>query len=413
MRTLVVTGAGGYLGRHLVAAARASGWRVIAATRRPIVADVEWLPYRLEDEIAADAIPDRAVIVHLAAQTGAALDASIEQRAADRLIDAATRRHARLVFVSSQTARADAPTPYGRTKAAIEARVVAAGGIAVRPGLVYGGSPGGVYADLLRLVKAYRFLPALVPSPKVQPVHVEDLARALLHAGLHGAPRSVMRVGAEPVALDDFLRAVARGRGRTPPRFVPVPALLVPFGARILDLAGARTLATRMRSLVDLPPLAADDAATIGVALRSLAEGIARRHPERRAVAAEGAVMLRYALGERPPVWGVRRYVRYVEAQRDVRVLTLPTIVRVWPGALRALDERRWLARHPELDWRLGAAIAIAEASPEGARRFLRTERRDRVPIVLLRLAGVAVVEGIARLAGWPLRAFVRCEPDG
>ena len=148
MRTLVVTGAGGYLGRHLVAAARASGWRVIAATRRPIVADVEWLPYRLEDEIAADAIPDRAVIVHLAAQTGAALDASIEQRAADRLIDAATRRHARLVFVSSQTARADAPTPYGRTKAAIEARVVAAGGIAVRPGLVYGGSPGGVYADL-------------------------------------------------------------------------------------------------------------------------------------------------------------------------------------------------------------------------------------------------------------------------
>ena len=68
---------------------------------------------------------------------------------------------------------------------------------------------------------------------------------------------------------------------------------------------------------------------------------------------------------------------------------------------------------YPELDWRLSAAFAIAEASPAGAARVLRLSRGATAPIVLLRLATVGVIEGIARIVGWPLRACTRREPDG
>ena len=412
MRTLVVTGAGGYIGRHLLAAGKAAGWRVIAATRNPVTGADAWLRYRLEDAIAPDAIPHDAILVHLAAQTGDALDADVELRAADRLIEVASRHGTRLVFVSSQTARPDAPTRYGRSKWAIEQRVVAAGGVAVRPGLVYGGSPGGVYASLLRLLREHAVLPSLVPAPKVQPVHVDDLAQALLHAGTHAEPGSVVRVAAaEPMALDGFLRALANGQGRARLRFIPFPALMVPIGALLLDILGARTLAMRMRSLVDLPRMDADGVATTGVALRSLAQGVSRRHPERRALAAEGAALLRYMLGRAPQLAMLRRYIRCVE-QRQARALSLPMIALAWPPALRALDHRRWLGRFPELDWRLSAAFAIAEASPDGASRVLRLSRQASAPNVLLRLAAVGVLEGIARIVGWPLRACTRREPD-
>lgn len=414
MRTLVITGAGGYIGRHLVAAARAAGWHVVAAARQPVAGADAWLSYRLEDERALDGMPRDAVIVHLAAQTGAVLDADIDIRAADRLLEAASRRSARIVFVSSQTARPEAPTSYGRTKWAIERRLLAAGGIVVRPGLVYGGSPGGVYATLLRLVKEHPVLPRLFPSPQVQPVHVEDLAQALLHAATQASPTSLIRVGAaEPIALDSFLRALAQGMGRAQPRFIPLPAELVPLAARILDAIGKPTLAMRMRSLVDLPRMEVDDATITGVTLRPLQQGVARGHPRRRHIALEGATMLRYALGERAPVRMLLRYVRYVERMRDAYALTLPAICRACPATLRALDHKRWLARWPELDARFGAAIAIAEASPEGARRFLRLSRTVSVPVALLRVAGVGLLEGTALLGGAPLRALARPEADG
>ncbi len=415
MRTLIVTGASGYIGRHLLAAGRAAGWRVVAATRRPVAVADAWLSYRLEDEIVADSIPRDAVIVHLAAQTGGPIDAAVEIEAARQLVALAPLRNARLIFVSSQTARPDAPTPYGRTKWAIEQLVVEGGGTVVRPGLVYGGSPGGVYAALLRLVQENPVLPSLLPAPRVQPVHVDDLTAALLHIAEHEhGTRQVFRIAArEPVRFDAFLRALAVGRGRRPPRFFPLPAAMVPLCASAFSAIGAPALAARLRSLVDLPVMVVDDATQSPVVLRTLAQGVARAHPHRRAVIAEGVVLLRYVLGARPALVLLRRYLRWIERSRNGRALALPSWLFAWPAGLRMLDQRAWLERWPELDGRLAASTAIAEASPEGANRFLAIDRKTGPLIAMLRLAGVGVAEGLARVGGWPMRALVRPRDDG
>jgi NADH dehydrogenase len=413
---MVVTGASGYIGRHLVEAARASGWRVVAATRGRVDFADAWVPYRLDEAPALDAFPRDAVIVHLAADTGPAADADLEIQAAERLIELARLQGSRIVFVSSQTARPGAPTSYGRTKWAIQTRMIDAGGTVVRPGLVYGGTPGGLYASLLRLLRGRAMLPRFVPSPRVRPVHVADLASALViiatRSDLAGKVLNVAMP--EPVAFEDFLRGLATSRFGRAPRFVPVPAFVVPAAAALLRMAGARTIAARVVSLSDLPRMdVAGDIARLGIALRSLAEGLQRRRPDRRALVRESGTMLRYVLGRRASLGARRRYVRCVEGMGDGRAFRLPALMHAWPAALRALDQRTWLRRHPSLDWRFLLALTTAEASREGATRFLADARSTNAAVAIARLAGTGVLEALARVAGIPLRAAIRPRLDG
>src|SRR5690606_18848395 len=99
----------------------------------------------------------------------------MEIHAASALLSATTALKARFIFVSSQTAQAGAPTQYGRTKHSIEQLVLESGGIVIRPGMVYGGPSLGLNGTLSRLVRKLPVLPAFLPSPRVQPVHVDDL----------------------------------------------------------------------------------------------------------------------------------------------------------------------------------------------------------------------------------------------
>src|SRR5690606_42020834 len=48
-----------------------------------------------------------------------------------------------MVFLSSQASSPQAPTGYGRTKAAIEAAILPLHAAVIRPGLVYGGEERG------------------------------------------------------------------------------------------------------------------------------------------------------------------------------------------------------------------------------------------------------------------------------
>ena len=183
MKSLIVTGATGYIGRHVVERAQARGFTVIAASRRqPAFPAVRWIPYQLDGELTPGDFPQDATLIHLAAETreSSAATEALELAAARRILAVARLRGLRVVHVSSQAARADAPTPYGRAKWQVEQEILRQGGFVVRPGLVYGGVPGGVFAGLVDTVRRLPILPAIVPAPRVQPIHVEDLAEGLL-----------------------------------------------------------------------------------------------------------------------------------------------------------------------------------------------------------------------------------------
>lgn len=395
---VAATGATGYIGERLVARALSHGHEIVALTRRAPEGPLGWQKYDIGDTGRLELPAGLEALIHLAATTVSAdFHEERELQAANRLIEAAARAGARFVFVSSQTARVDAPTSYGRAKWAIERAVLAAGGVVVRPGQVYGGPERGLFGMLVRLVRRLPLLPAFRPAAHVQLIHIDDLTEALLRAAaapdLAGVVLSVAE--ATPISFTEFLGAIARYRLRSTRVFVPMPLLAIRAAQ---SLAGkglsARLGLDRLGSLIELKPMdTAADLACLGLTLRPLDIALARgANGARRAQIEESRALLTYVLRASPRSSLLRRHVRAIEQLRCGSRLRLPALVLRWP-ALIALFEGVGAS---ELDARLNAAVMLAEASPEGARRFLRIGAQSG----FLR-AGVAL--GLALLAetGW------------
>ncbi len=378
---LVITGATGYIGERLALTAMKHGHEVIAATRRrPVAASMSWLPFDLASTSAIVFPPNVHAVIHLAADTS--LDTGENDRqetdAARLLIAAARQARVRFVFVSSQTARPDAPTAYGRTKWRIEQDVLAAGGWVVRPGQVYGGPERALFGVLAAIVRQQLLLPAFFPAPHIQPIHVDDLAIGLLDIVERDSlvPGVLCLASPQPVSFTRFLRTVAVVRLRRRRWFVPVPVAAVNLVRAVIGPRLSRqTGLERLSSLFDLPRMdSAADIAMLGLTLRPLQCGMHRSgNARRRGLLDEGRALLAYVLKDGPGMDLLRRYVRMVETVRNGLPLELPALLRRWPVMLALLDDRSFAraANGEEFAWRLDAASLLAEASVQGASRFL------------------------------------------
>ena len=109
--------------------------------KRPLSFAPSWIFFDLSLDHLIVLPPGVDAVVHLAANTTQTTSSEDKREvfAAQMLIKAAREADARFIFISSQTARIDAPTAYGRNKWQIEQEVLLAGGWVVRPGQVYGG----------------------------------------------------------------------------------------------------------------------------------------------------------------------------------------------------------------------------------------------------------------------------------
>lgn len=410
---IAITGATGYIGQRLVRAARLAGHDVLALSRRPMTEpEVAWQHFDLADAMPLLLPSDIAAVFHLAAETQhARIVEQTERAAAQRLIDAAGAVGAGFVFVSSQTACADAPTAYGRIKWQIERMTLFAGGWVVRPGQVYGGRERGLFGMLCTLVRRLPVLPAFVPEPVVQPVHVDDLAEALL-ASLAQAPSSELCVAASKgLGFAAFLQAIARGRTGRRPITIPVPTLLVRAMEKLLGPGTSSKLGIdRLRSLFALPRMdTVGDLQRLSLTLRPLSAGMTLSGDGRRELLREGRAFLTYVLRMEPLGVLVRRYVRAVETLRMGQALHLPELALRLPALLALLDGAGGIdpAFRSELMWRLNAALMIAEASPQGACRFLGVDRPGGWLLSGLRITRAVVMEISRRMGQLLLRPLL------
>ena len=405
IRHLILTGAGGYLGRCLVAAALAEGRSVTVLGRGSggLPAGVRLLPWSLGEPLPPACLdptapPGQQALVHLAHDWRERASGDERNRSGSRHLRDGARALGlgRTVFVSSQSARADAPNAYGRTKWAIERLFDAPDELSLRVGLVYGGPPMAMYGLLLRLSRL-PILPMVAPGTPVQPIHRDEVARGIL-LGVDGPLSGVIGLaGAEPVAFGTVLKTLAVGTDGRSPWIVPIPlrlALLgcaavnaVPFGPRVdrervLGLAGTRPMSTQA------------DLDRLGLRVLPVSQGLLGEPATRRALLAEGRILTRYVLRTRPDGELVRRYVRALTRAGTVPPLALPRSVRSVPGLLRFIEP---LNADAPLARRLALAARIAEASPAGETALSRHGRARR-------LAGLAADGAIEALA-MPMRA--------
>ncbi|MCU0773170.1 MAG: NAD(P)-dependent oxidoreductase [Ideonella sp.] len=263
--TVLVTGAGGFLGQHVVRALREAGFgvramaRTVPVERSQDTPNVQWVEADLLASDLAPVVRGVAAVVHLAAvlrgddqaQWTAAVDGT------RRLIEAMPTG-ARLVLASSFSvydwdragAEVDERSPlldiatgarvagYARAKLAQEhlatalCRERALELVILRPATVWDESGHGIdHAG----VGAGPLLAVVDPGRNVQAIHVVDCADAFVRALTHASPGAVYNVvDPTPVSAWTYAGRVAPGRWRVP----------VPRGW----LSAAAALAVRLRS---------------------------------------------------------------------------------------------------------------------------------------------------------------------
>ncbi|KUL95067.1 NAD-dependent dehydratase [Bosea sp. WAO] len=263
---VLVTGASGFVGRHLLRELSAAGYKVRAAVRRP-EPDVAGIEQTVIGDLAGrvDWGAALAGVRHVVHGAGLAHADSELPEEAYRLVntdatlalaDAAREAGvARFVFLSSIRAQSgpasdrplserDAPAPtdaYGRSKLAAEQGLAERDldWVALRPVLVYG---PGVKANMAGLVRLAR-LPFSLPLGGLKAprslLAVENLCGAVIFALSEACPARRSYIVSDPGALGvaEMLAAMRAGLGRRP-GLIAVPPALLRLAARLLGRPG-------------------------------------------------------------------------------------------------------------------------------------------------------------------------------
>jgi uncharacterized protein YbjT (DUF2867 family) len=184
--TLAITGGTGFVGGHLIAAARAAGHPIRALTRgwRPAEPGIDWIEGTLDQPDTLATLCEGAdAVIHIAGLINAPDRAGFEAvnvGGTSAMIDAARAAGiTRFIHISSLAAREPELSDYGWSKAESE-RVMAASGLdwtIVRPPAIYGPGDRETF-ELFRMAK--RGFVALPPKGRFSVIHVEDLCRLIL-----------------------------------------------------------------------------------------------------------------------------------------------------------------------------------------------------------------------------------------
>ncbi|HEX5420589.1 MAG TPA: complex I NDUFA9 subunit family protein [Gammaproteobacteria bacterium] len=232
---ILLTGAGGFIGRHFAAALAGEDHEVILADRthgvdfNRMLAIGDWLPLLS----CVDAIINCVGII---SETRGQSFAVLHHAAPAALFRASAEAGVRhVVQISALGADERAFTPYQLSKRAADdvLRSLPLEWFVLRPSLVYG--PGGRSTALFRRLAALPVIPLPGGGRQlVQPVHVDDLTAAVL-ACLHApaARRTIDVVGPEAMTFAEWLGHLRSGT-RRPAHIVAVPFAWTLTAARLL-----------------------------------------------------------------------------------------------------------------------------------------------------------------------------------
>lgn len=258
----IITGATGYIGRHLLQQARERGHDLAVYTRQRagLPGDVTALSYDAPLPAAfhgADALINLAGRAHTT-DTGAGHDAfdeanhQLPRRLADQARQAGVRRFVHVSSIGVYGNTRDEPlneaaplapdTPYARSKArgdeALQQQYEDAPTqlAIVRPPMVYGPACPGNFARLRKLLQAGAPLPFGALDAPRSFIYVANLADLLLHVAAHPAGHGLFLAGdGSDYTVPQLLRAMAQESGR-PARLFPLPAAWLRAAARLAGL---------------------------------------------------------------------------------------------------------------------------------------------------------------------------------
>jgi nucleoside-diphosphate-sugar epimerase len=292
-RRVLVTGASGFIGRHLVPDLVSRGHDVIASSRQPLnfsapvqsvligdlSAGIDWAPLVRE----VDVVVHLAAIAHRGDDIPAATYDRINRQAAVDLARVAADAGTRLIFISSIAAQTPPSWPeviseasecrpsgaYGLSKLQAEQEIAALGmrHVIIRPTLVYGQGAKGNIRRLSQLARMPLPLPFRGLNNQRSLLAVENLVTAIAILIGREVERETFIVADEaPISFANMLIEMRKGLGRKPALFhCPEPLLAGTFKLlRMSDawgrLAGDLRVSTaKIRSIGYAPVISTEE----------------------------------------------------------------------------------------------------------------------------------------------------------
>src|SRR3990172_4264499 len=244
-KTILVTGATGFLGRHLCDYFQRKGDTVRGLVRRTNVypftePGIALFKGNLPDEIDAAAFDGADIVIHAAYYT--ARLTSIEE--AHHVNHDGTMRVYQMskstgvrqfVFISSTGSHAEAESYYGKSKFTLEQLMDPSKDLIIRPGLIIGSGEDGTFNRMKESLRKSGVVPIFDGGHQIlQTIHVDDLCKAIDLATEKKLTGTL--VVAEPQGLEvrDFFKLIAAGLNKRC-ILVPLPMGLFLAVLRIIE----------------------------------------------------------------------------------------------------------------------------------------------------------------------------------
>jgi len=241
-----ITGAAGYVGSRLLTTL-GRHFDVVPISRRPAEGSIRWemgQPAEISRELRER---DVRVLVHAAwdfSQTSAKENERVNVDGSRRLFESAEKAGVeRIIFVSTISAFPHAHSMYGQSKLRVEQLTLEqSGGVVVRPGLIWGDGPGGMFGALAKQVTQSKVIPLIGSGRYPQYLlHEDDLAHTILSAarGEWKCETPVTVAHARPWLLRDLIRTIAN-RQKKNVKLLPVPWPGVYAGLKAAEFLGMK-----------------------------------------------------------------------------------------------------------------------------------------------------------------------------
>lgn len=286
-KLVVLVGGGGFLGRHVAQELLARGARLRIASRhverafavKPL-GNLGQVQLVRADLTRADTLPGvvagAQMVVNLAGTFGGDLNAVMGSGAGALAAAAKAAGAEAFVHISAIGADAEGETAYARAKAAGEAAVLAAFPAAtiLRPSILFGADDTFINR-FAGLIASLPVLPVFAPEAKLQPLFVDDCAKAigaaLSNPATHGG-KTYELAGPEAVTMLELNRRITAAAGRST-SLVPLPDAVSGFIAAATGWLPGAPITSDQWKLLKAGNVASDTVpgiATLGVQPRPL-----------------------------------------------------------------------------------------------------------------------------------------------
>ena len=243
MRILLV-GAGGFIGRHLLDALSLAGHSLIATRRQaPALSlpGVEWRSLdllQLADQPDSFAWPEGIELVINASgelSTDSAHMQRLQRDGAGVLFELAKQHGAAVLQISALGAGEHPDIAFLASKAEADRHLLSLDipAVVLRPSLVVG--PGGTSSLWLQRLSPLPLIPLLGNRAQLQPVHIHDLCAAVLALlrNWPAAPAVLPLVGPQTLTQGELIDVLRHAQGWRPACYFRVPAPLARLGATL------------------------------------------------------------------------------------------------------------------------------------------------------------------------------------